>query len=273
MESSVATNGVHSDKQHETAEDTLRLDLDELRELRKAATRPAVQDLLDKRIASLGEQIKRLAESRMPQPVPTDSKTSHATADTPKVEGQVRFSSIQTYGWDQDGSDVKLYIDLPGVHEIPSENVRMAFHEESIDLQVVGLKGKNHRLTVRRLSKPINVSKCTYKVKKNAVHITLKKRESGWWEQIHWKENKLSSMSKNKDMGADPNASIMNLMKDLYQEGDDDMKRMIAKCWTETQEKKTAGLDPSSLGGMGGMGGLGGMGGMGMDFDKDMDDL
>jgi len=30
----------------------------------------------------------------------------------------------------------------------------------------------------------------------------------------------------------------MNMMGKLYREGDDDMKRMIAKTWTEGQEKK-----------------------------------
>ena len=39
--------------------------------------------------------------------------------------------------------------------------------------------------------------------------------------------------------GQDPSASIMELMKNMYQEGDDDMKRTIAKAWTESQEKKT----------------------------------
>ena len=30
-------------------------------------------------------------------------------------------------------------------------------------------------------------------------------------------------------------------MKKMYDEGDDDMKRTIAKAWTESQDKKAAG--------------------------------
>lgn len=30
----------------------------------------------------------------------------------------------------------------------------------------------------------------------------------------------------------------MNLMKELYESGDDEMKRTIAKAWTESREKK-----------------------------------
>lgn len=33
------------------------------------------------------------------------------------------------------------------------------------------------------------------------------------------------------DKDADPSASLMNMMKNLYQEGDDDMKRTIAEAW------------------------------------------
>jgi len=40
------------------------------------------------------------------------------------------------------------------------------------------------------------------------------------------------------DDKADPSASLMNLMKKMYDDGDDEMKRTIAKAWTEGQEKK-----------------------------------
>ena len=39
----------------------------------------------------------------------------------------------------------------------------------------------------------------------------------------------------------DPSAGIMNLMKKMYDDGDDDMKRTIAKAWTESQDKKASG--------------------------------
>lgn len=31
----------------------------------------------------------------------------------------------------------------------------------------------------------------------------------------------------------------MNLMKQMYEEGDDEMKRTIAKAWTEARDKKS----------------------------------
>ena len=46
------------------------------------------------------------------------------------------------------------------------------------------------------------------------------------------------------DKDADPQASIMNMMKDMYANGDDDMKRTIGKAWTESQNKGGGGGAP-----------------------------
>lgn len=52
----------------------------------------------------------------------------------------------------------------------------------------------------------------------------------------------------------------MNMMKKMYDEGDDNMKRTIAEAWTKSQDKK--GEKDGGMPGMGGMGGMGGMPGM-----------
>lgn len=43
------------------------------------------------------------------------------------------------------------------------------------------------------------------------------------------------------DKDADPNDSLMSLMKQMYEDGDDEMKRTIAKAWTESRDKQTKG--------------------------------
>jgi calcyclin binding protein len=54
------------------------------------------------------------------------------------------------------------------------------------------------------------------------------------------------------DENADPQDGLMSLMKKMYEDGDDEMKRTISKAFTESREKK----------GMGGMGEMDGMMGM-----------
>ena len=57
----------------------------------------------------------------------------------------------------------------------------------------------------------------------------------------------------------------MNMMKKMYEDGDDNMKRTIAEAWTKAQDKKDGGMGGmGDMGGMGGLGGMGGMGGMGL---------
>ena len=41
--------------------------------------------------------------------------------------------------------------------------------------------------------------------------------------------------------GKDPGDSLMQLMKNMYETGDDEMKRTIAKAWTESREKMNHG--------------------------------
>ena len=40
------------------------------------------------------------------------------------------------------------------------------------------------------------------------------------------------------DTNKDPNAGLMDMMKQMYNDGDEDMKRTIAKAWTQSQDKK-----------------------------------
>ena len=40
---------------------------------------------------------------------------------------------------------------------------------------------------------------------------------------------------------ADPSDGLMTMLKKIYSEGDDEMKRTINKAWSESQEKKVRG--------------------------------
>lgn len=67
------------------------------------------------------------------------------------------------------------------------------------------------------------------------------------------KNRDFSRMPKLGGDSADPQESLMNMMKQMYDEGDDEMKRTLRKAWHEAQSKK-------------GGGGPGGDGMMGMDM-------
>jgi calcyclin binding protein len=43
---------------------------------------------------------------------------------------------------------------------------------------------------------------------------------------------------KKEDPKEDPSAGIMNMMKKMYEEGDENTKRTIAEAWTKANDKK-----------------------------------
>ncbi|CAG2119506.1 unnamed protein product, partial [Medioppia subpectinata] len=59
------------------------------------------------------------------------------------------------------------------------------------------------------------------------------------------KANKFKEALEEKDeeMSGDPSAGLMRLMKQMYNEGDDDMKRTIAKSWYESRNKNSSEID------------------------------
>lgn len=153
---------------------------------------------------------------------------------------------LNTYGWDQTNTTVKLYVTLQNVHQLPKEAVTCNFTEKSLDLRVLGLDNKNYSLTIKNLCEEIDVNQSFVKIKTDMVVVSLAKKVAKNWSHVTGVEKRIneSKASAVPDMSddSDPGASLMNLMKKIYEEGDDEMKKTIAKAWTESQEKKAAGL-------------------------------
>jgi len=83
------------------------------------------------------------------------------------------------------------------------------------------------------------VEKCSLTIKSDSITLTLKKENAKNWSSLKWqkeKETKKSEEKKGADLDEkDPQASLMHLMKDLYQNGSDDIKKTIAESWTKSK--------------------------------------
>lgn len=153
---------------------------------------------------------------------------------------------LNNYGWDQTSTMVKIYITLKDVHQLPKESIVCIFTEKSLDLRVLGLDNRNYHLPINNLCAEIDAEKCNFKVKTDMIVVSLAKRTAVDWSHITLlekkiKESKTPSMPEIGEDG-DPGASLMTLMKKMYQDGDDDMKKTIAKAWTQNQEKQRSNL-------------------------------
>ncbi|XP_061983214.1 uncharacterized protein LOC133702899 isoform X2 [Populus nigra] len=128
----------------------------------------------------------------------------------------------------------KIYVSLEGVGR---EKIESEFQAMSFDVKFHDVQGKNYRCAIPKLNKEIVPEKCLVVVKPKRVIITLFKASKGNWLDIHFKDDKLKP---NLDEKRDPMAGIMDLMKNMYDEGDEDMKRTIAKAWTDARSGNAA---------------------------------
>lgn len=122
---------------------------------------------------------------------------------------------------------------MDGIGKHPKQNIDCEFTEFSIDLRILDFNSKNYRLKISPLNGPIDAFTSKMKVKSNSIVLELKKAKSKWWDDVKEKKSKFSSdsASKEKDEDKDPSASLMQMMKELYETGDDTMKRTIAESW------------------------------------------
>ncbi|KAL5771965.1 hypothetical protein ACOSQ2_011889 [Xanthoceras sorbifolium] len=210
------------------AED-LALDLEELRQLQTIVKRPRIVSLINSEISNLEKLSKEAAPATVSQS-PTPITTAAKVPFTPAVS----YVTLASFSWDQDNEKVKIYLSLEGVDQ---EKIETEFKQMSFDVKFHDVQGKNYRLTIPKLNKAIVPENCKVVVKPSRVIITLVKASKGNWLDLHFKEDKLKP---NLDKERDPMAGIMDLMKNMYEEGDEEMKRTIAKAWTDARSGKTA---------------------------------
>ncbi|XP_077370837.1 calcyclin-binding protein isoform X2 [Festucalex cinctus] len=212
----------------------LEADLQELRSLIEKAERKRVQELLKQEQKNVEKELAAKRQQKEQQ--------ARRQADPVASTKAVYTVKITNYAWDQSEKFVKIYLTLKNVHKIPSENVECKFSERSFSVLVKELDGKNHQMTVLNLLHPIDVQNSSTKIKTDMVVIMCKKQAAMKWECLTTLEKQSKEKDKpNMDDNADPSDGLMNMLKKIYTDGDDEMKRTINKAWSESQEKKIRG--------------------------------
>ncbi|KAL3758636.1 hypothetical protein ACHAWU_005222 [Discostella pseudostelligera] len=161
---------------------------------------------------------------------------------------------------------ITVYLPLPNIGQHDPAKISVNFTSSSFDIIVSDYNGKSYRCVNNNLEKDINVSECKYILKPNKILLKLGKVKGEYgsydtWTQLSSKKDKSSRNSSNKD-SSNPAAGIMDLMKDMYDEGDDNMKKMIGETMYKQRMGQLNNGKDDLMGGMGGMGGFGGMGDM-----------
>lgn len=216
----------------------LRLDAAELKKLLESAERQKVKDILTVELRKIETEIslKQDAVKSNSAPETTGQSVKSSTTQT-----RVPTVDVKNYAWDQSEKFMKIYATVPGVESVPIEQVTCNFSNRSFSLRCNSVNQKNYTCEVTTLMEEILPNDSYIKIKTDTVLIMLKKKESGkTWPYVTQTEKRLKDKPSKPsiDKDADPNDSMMSLMKQMYEDGDDEMKRTIAKAWTESREKK-----------------------------------
>lgn len=253
----------------------LEADRQELKCMLGLSKRPnvakALQDVLDKVERELAAPQGSGASASAPAAAPNATPTVPAAApaepvrakpvveEKPHVPVQTVVKSagpwteVTTFALDLGGydkPDVTVDARLKGVELLPGDNVTCEFTEASFDLKIVGLDGANYRMLKTNLDKDIIPADSSVKVKKNHVVVTLKKVKGQYgydsWSDLCAKggKRKEKAAAGKKD---DPQDSIMSMMKDLYDDGDDNMKKIIGEAMYKS--KRGEKMDNKDLAG------------------------
>ncbi|XP_072275826.1 calcyclin-binding protein [Pyxicephalus adspersus] len=216
----------------------LQKDLEEVKQLLEKATRKRVRDVLYVEQRKLETEIT----NKQQQQTGESMEVQKPSAIVPPMSSTYTVKIIN-YGWDQSDKFVKIYITLKDVQNIPVDNVQVLFTERSFELLVKDLNGKNHAMTINNLLKPIAPENSSRKVKTDTVLIMLRKKSESKWEYLTQveKQTKEKNNPPPMDTDGDPSAGLMNVLKKIYDEGDDEMKRTLNKAWAESREKQMKG--------------------------------
>ncbi|XP_060069755.1 calcyclin-binding protein-like [Ylistrum balloti] len=218
----------------------LRKDAAELRGFMETASRQRVKDILSLELRKIETEIIKKEEAKSASAKETD--TAKPTTEGLKVRQPRSLSYVQekTYAWDQSDKFMKIYAQLPDVQSLPKDKITCDFTSRSFKLQVHELKNKNHEWHIAHLMEEIVPEESYFKVKTNSVLVMLKKKEVKTWPYVTEREKKAQDNKKPKvDESKDPNDSLMDMLKQMYEDGDDEMKKNISKAWSDSRNKQS----------------------------------
>lgn len=168
----------------------------------------------------------------------------------------MQFVPIKDYAWDQDKPGlIKVYLlkNLEGIGSHDKEAIQCTFEADTVDLKIRGFKNKNMRFLVKPLSYHVVPASCRIQVKSSSITITLKKEDQKHWVNLAMKSGPSlggKTEESNDFKNDDPQASLMKMMKNLYDTGDDDMKRTITESFAKARTGDIPGPGGAAGGGM-----------------------
>jgi len=198
-------------------------DIREMRILKEKASRSNVGGYMEELLSDMEKTLEKTERER---PKKIDA------AETPeKPEEAIQWEPITEYSEDLRGKRfVEVDFRLKGIEQIPRKNISVEYTKTSFDLKVIDYEGKNYRIAIRNLyEKPLS---STYYVRKNHIVLDMVKDDLNG---NYWPTLKSDVYRQPPDETLDAREKNKNAIKSLYDEGSDEVKRLIHQKITETR--------------------------------------
>lgn len=203
-------------------------DLKELRRILSLGSTPYVEHLL-------GLEIKKL-EEKFPDTPAQPEKAPEAPAKPKRI-----YETIDSYAFSDSDNVAKVIITK--IRGLAQAEIEFEPNPHGFSVCIIREKQNlsNLKLTVQPTYKKIIPEESKYSVSNERLTISLQKKKKTSWMKLKKsamdmkKKDDKSSKDKAKE---DPNGALMDMMKKMYDEGDDEMKRTISKAMWEAQHKK-----------------------------------
>jgi len=231
-------------------------DIEELDKLIGIAIRPNIKRQLTEYKNNLTNLMNEEKKKKEPEKKKSEEESKEEKKESTKVDKKdqeidqsklnASFTTISKYAFDTSNDKfIKLYLTdgFDGIKSFSSSNIKSKFTKTSFDVCILGWKGRNYRFSCFNLSKEITPNDSYVKQTNSGLIVYLAKANKGdFWDSLEKKkglfgnkdEDGMPALDKNKD----PNQSLMEMMRDMYQNGDPEMKRMIAEAWTKSRDEQ-----------------------------------
>ncbi|SCN63533.1 calcyclin binding protein, putative [Plasmodium chabaudi chabaudi] len=218
----------------------LNEDIEELKKVLSTVVRENVKRKINRVIEDITVEIAKLKLDEFQKP----NKINNTSSE--KNDINISYSSVPSFAWNQEKNKVTVFLTIKNIQNISQENIVSEFNERDFEIKIHNVDLKNYRFCIKKLHDKIIPNKCSMKIKKDLLQVYLIKQDNKHWDNLHFKESPMSKIRPPKmNDQVEPSAMLMDMMKQLYQEGDSDMKRTIAKAWCEANEKKNDFVPPA----------------------------
>ena len=247
--------------------ETIQKDIEEIENFISNSKRPNITRILKEQKILLDSSLK--SEKNKQEEMDKSKENNNIKDNKNKAEkSNVNYTTINKYSFENSDKYSKVYFtEFTNLKSHDQSKITTEFRSNGFTVCIHDFNGKNFRFNVNNLNKQILPEESYFKSTSSGLIVYLKKEKNEFWDTLEKKKGMLGEDSEKSSKGfdkEDPSLGLMNMMKEMYQNGDDNTKRMIAESWSKAQSGK--GMDMPGMGGMPGMEGMPDM--SKMDFSK-----